>query len=75
MTVEEVDPGARDGELQAAAGADDLASGWTAPRRAPHPDHPRMAVYTDITDEELDAFLAEFDLGAPLAFKGIAEGV
>lgn len=34
-----------------------------------------MAVYTDITDEALEAFLAEFDLGAPLAFKGIAEGV
>lgn len=34
-----------------------------------------MAVYTDITDAELDAFLQAFDLGAPLAFKGIAEGV
>ena len=34
-----------------------------------------MAVYTDITDAELGAFLADFDLGAPLAFKGIAEGV
>jgi len=34
-----------------------------------------MAVYTDITDEELQALLADFDLGAPLAFKGIAEGV
>ena len=34
-----------------------------------------MAVYTDITDEELNALLADFDLGAPLAFKGIAEGV
>ncbi len=34
-----------------------------------------MAVYTDISDAELDAFLADFDLGAPLAFKGIAEGV
>jgi homoserine kinase type II len=34
-----------------------------------------MAVYTDITDAELDGFLAEFDLGRPLAFKGIAEGV
>lgn len=34
-----------------------------------------MAVYTDITDAELDAFLADYDLGAPLAFKGIAEGV
>ena len=34
-----------------------------------------MAVYTDITDEELETLLADFDLGAPLAFKGIAEGV
>ena len=34
-----------------------------------------MAVYTDISDEELAAFLGEFDLGAPTAFKGIAEGV
>ena len=34
-----------------------------------------MAVYTDITDADLEAFLADFDLGAPLAFKGIAEGV
>ena len=34
-----------------------------------------MAVYTDITDAELEAFLADFDLGAALAFKGIAEGV
>jgi homoserine kinase type II len=34
-----------------------------------------MAVYTDISDAELEAFLARYDLGAPLAFKGIAEGV
>ncbi len=34
-----------------------------------------MAVYTDITDAELEGFMAEFDLGQPLAFKGIAEGV
>jgi homoserine kinase type II len=34
-----------------------------------------MAVYTDITDTELEAFLDTYDLGAPLAFKGIAEGV
>jgi len=34
-----------------------------------------MAVYTDITDAELEQFLAGFDLGAPLTFKGIAEGV
>lgn len=34
-----------------------------------------MAVYTDITDDELAELLAGYDLGAPLAFKGIAEGV
>lgn len=34
-----------------------------------------MAVYTDITDAELDGFMAQFDLGQPQAFKGIAEGV
>jgi homoserine kinase type II len=34
-----------------------------------------MAVYTDITDDELGELLADFDLGAPVAFKGIAEGV
>jgi homoserine kinase type II len=34
-----------------------------------------MAVYTDLTDDELTRLLADFDLGAPLAFKGIAEGV
>jgi homoserine kinase type II len=34
-----------------------------------------MAVYTDITDAELEAFLADFDVGEPVAFKGIAEGV
>jgi homoserine kinase type II len=34
-----------------------------------------MAVYTDITDEELAALLADFDLGAALSLKGVAEGV
>ena len=34
-----------------------------------------MAVYTDITDDELSDLLADFDLGAALSFKGIAEGV
>jgi len=34
-----------------------------------------MAVYTDITDEELSSLLADFDLGAPLSLKGVAEGV
>jgi len=34
-----------------------------------------MAVYTEVSDEALDAFLAPYDLGTILAFKGIAEGV
>ena len=34
-----------------------------------------MAVYTEITDEELERFLAEYDLGALISVKGIAEGV
>lgn len=34
-----------------------------------------MAVYTDITDDELAELLADFDLGAAVSFKGIAEGV
>ena len=34
-----------------------------------------MAVYTEINDEELDEFLADYDLGRMLSYKGIAEGV
>src|ERR1700759_2559498 len=34
-----------------------------------------MAVYTDVTDEEINEFLAGYDLGTLLAYKGIAEGV
>jgi len=34
-----------------------------------------MAVYTEVGDEELEAFVAEYDLGAVLSCKGIAEGV
>ena len=34
-----------------------------------------MAVYTEVANEELDAFLATYDIGAALSFKGIAEGV
>lgn len=34
-----------------------------------------MAVYTEPTDEELQSLLTGWGLGAPLAFKGIAEGV
>jgi homoserine kinase type II len=34
-----------------------------------------MAVYTDVTAEDLGAFLAGYDIGELLAYKGIAEGV
>lgn len=34
-----------------------------------------MAVYTDVTADDLDTFLAKFDVGEALTFKGIAEGV
>lgn len=34
-----------------------------------------MAVYTDVGDDELESFLAEYDVEPLVAFKGIAEGV
>ena len=34
-----------------------------------------MAVYTEVSDEELEAFVAEYDIGAIESCKGIAEGV
>ncbi len=34
-----------------------------------------MAVYTEITDEELSGFVARYDIGPVLSCKGIAEGV
>ncbi|MFI5022318.1 MAG: homoserine kinase [Alphaproteobacteria bacterium] len=34
-----------------------------------------MAVYTEVSDEDLAAFLTQYDLGAVIACKGIAEGV
>ena len=34
-----------------------------------------MAVYTEVSDEELTAFIASYGLGELLSFKGIAEGV
>ncbi|AQS85284.1 MAG: homoserine kinase [Acetobacter aceti] len=34
-----------------------------------------MAVYTEITDEELSEFLVGYDIGHLTAFRGIAEGV
>jgi homoserine kinase type II len=34
-----------------------------------------VAVYTEVPDDALAAFVAEYDIGAVLSFKGIAEGV
>ena len=34
-----------------------------------------MAVYTEVSDEALQAFVAEYDIGDAVACKGIAEGV
>jgi homoserine kinase type II len=34
-----------------------------------------MAVYTEVTDADVDAFLAAYDLGEVVSLKGIAEGV
>src|SRR5271155_941813 len=34
-----------------------------------------MAVYTEVTDEALEAFLADYAIGTIVAFRGIAEGV
>ena len=34
-----------------------------------------MAVYTEVTDDALTAFLVGYDIGTAVAFRGIAEGV
>jgi homoserine kinase type II len=34
-----------------------------------------MAVYTEVPDEELRAFVAEYDIGEVISCKGVAEGV
>jgi homoserine kinase type II len=36
---------------------------------------PPVAVYTEVSDEALTAFLAAYDIGGLLSYKGIAEGV
>src|SRR4029079_16555375 len=48
------------------------------PLRSPdaRPESPTpMAVYTEVSDEELTSFIASYGLGELLSFKGIAEGV
>lgn len=37
--------------------------------------HPAMAVYTEVSDEDVRAFVAQYDLGDVVSCKGIAEGV
>ncbi len=44
------------------------------PFRRQDPHRP-MAVYTEVTDDALAAFLADYDIGTMVAFRGIAEGV
>ena len=34
-----------------------------------------MAVYTEVSFEELEKLLEQYDIGTPMSFKGIAEGV
>ena len=34
-----------------------------------------MAVYTQVSDEDLARFVAEYDIGEVVSFAGIAEGV
>jgi len=34
-----------------------------------------MAVYTEVSFEELEKLLEQYDIGEPLSFKGIAEGI
>jgi homoserine kinase type II len=34
-----------------------------------------MAVYTEVSDDQLGTFLADYDIGEPVSCKGIAEGV
>src|SRR5882757_9571933 len=46
-----------------------------APDSRPARSECTMAVYTDVAAEELEAFLAGYDIGDLLAYKGIAEGV
>src|SRR6202035_2348685 len=50
-------------------------TGGAAPDSRPARSEYMMAVYTDVATEELEAFLAGYDIGELLAYKGIAEGV
>ena len=53
-------------------------SGWVFPRLSLDGAHVTiwgMAVYTEIADEEVADFAAEYDIGQVIACKGIAEGI
>jgi len=52
-------------------------SGNVCPKNRPPllPSGEPMAVYTEISDEDLNAFLEQYPAGRALSFKGIAEGV
>src|SRR5665213_2248844 len=44
-------------------------------KHSPREQAQTMAVYTDVPDEELKAFIAEYDIGEGVSCKGIAEGI
>jgi homoserine kinase type II len=73
------DKSRRSGILENALGKNKLArpaSGGIPPPANPEADRrSSMAVYTHVDEDQLAEFLAHYDLGEVLAFKGIAEGV
>jgi homoserine kinase type II len=54
--------------------ASDIAD-WSAPFRRASKGIRSLAVYTDITEDELGRFLGDYDAGSLMSYKGIAEGV
>src|ERR1700722_17716296 len=52
-----------------------LRDGSTRRRLATGARRPLMAVYTDVAAEDLVRYLADYDIGELLSYKGIAEGV
>jgi len=48
---------------------------WCSTCRARWRPEAAVAVYTDVSFEELEAWLAGYRIGVPTSFKGIAEGV
>ena len=62
-------------EVETVSTADETCSSRCRASCAAKPRSSRVAVYTEVADEELAAFLAAYDIGALLSCKGIAEGV